>query len=124
MWTWLRKGNLMTEIESFVIAAENNAKRTNHIKAKIDMTQQNSKCRLCGDKNKTINHIISECSKLTQKEYRTRHDWVCKVIHLELCKNLNWNIRTNGICTTENLSRRMRRINSFLVLKYKTDPLI
>ena len=24
--------------------------------------QQNSKCRLCGDRDKTINHIISECS--------------------------------------------------------------
>ena len=26
-------------------------------------------------------HIISECSKLAQKEYKTRHDWVDKVIH-------------------------------------------
>ena len=37
-------------------------------------------------KIKTINHIIRECSKLAQKEYKTRHDWVVKVIHWELCK--------------------------------------
>ena len=34
-----------------------------------------SECRLCGDRDETINHIISECSKLAQKEYKTRHDW-------------------------------------------------
>ena len=45
--------------------------------------QQNSKCR---DRDETINHIISDCSKLVQKEYKTRHDWVRKVIYWELCK--------------------------------------
>ena len=34
-------------------------------------TQQNSKC---GDRDETINPIISECSKLAQKEYETRQD--------------------------------------------------
>ena len=74
-WTWLRKGNFIRETESLLIAAQNNAKRTNHIKAKIGKTQQNIKCRLCGDRDETINYIISECSKLVQKEYMTRHDW-------------------------------------------------
>ena len=46
---------------------------------------QNSKCRLCSDGDETINHIISECSKLAQKEYKTRHDWLGKVIHWEMC---------------------------------------
>ena len=36
--------------------------------------QQNSKCKLCGDRDETINHIISECSKSSQKEYNIRHD--------------------------------------------------
>ena len=67
-WTWPRKGNLKRETESLLIAAQDNAIRTNHIKARIDKTQQNSKCRLCGDRNETIHHIISECSKLAQKE--------------------------------------------------------
>ena len=80
-WTWLRKGNLKREMESLLIAAQDNAIRTNNIKARIDKTQQNSKCRLCGDRDETINHIISECSKLAQKEYKARHDWVGKVIH-------------------------------------------
>ena len=33
-----------------------------------------------------INHIISECGKLAQKEYKSRHDQVGKVVNLELCK--------------------------------------
>ena len=43
-------------------------------------SQQNSKCWSCGDKDETINHIINECSKLAQNMYKTRHDWVGKVI--------------------------------------------
>ena len=47
-------------------------------------------CRLCGERDETINHIISECSKLAQSEYKTRHDWVGKVIHWELCKKFKF----------------------------------
>ena len=86
-WTWLRKVDFKRETESLLIVAQNNAIRTNHIKTRIDNTQQNSKCRLCGDRDETINHIISECCKLAQKEYKTRQDWVGKVIHWEMCKN-------------------------------------
>ena len=85
-WTWLRKGNLKRETESLLLAAQDDAIRTNHIKTRIDKTQQNSKCRLCRDRNETMNHIISECSKLAQKEYKARHDWVGKVIHWDMCK--------------------------------------
>ena len=83
-WTWLKKGNFKRETESLETEAQDNAVRTNHIKARIDKTQQNSKCRLCGDE--TINHIINECNKLVQRVYKARHDWVGQVIHREMCK--------------------------------------
>ena len=51
------------------------------MKARIDETQQKSKCRLYSDRDETINHIISECSKLAQKD-----DWVGKGIHWDTCK--------------------------------------
>ena len=88
--TWLRKSNLKRETESFLIAAQDNAIRTNHIKARIDKMQQNSKCRLCGDRDETINHIISECSKLAQKEYEERHDCLSKVIHWKMCRKFQF----------------------------------
>ena len=31
---------------------------------------------------------INECSKLAQREYKTRYDWVGMVIHGEVCKGL------------------------------------
>ena len=43
-------------------------------------------CRLCGDRDETINHIISECRRLTQKDYKTRHDWMGEMTYWELCK--------------------------------------
>ena len=58
------------------------------IETKTDNTQQNSKCTLCGDRDETINHIRSECSKLAKTEYKTRDERVEKVIHCELCKRL------------------------------------
>ena len=91
-WTWLRKGNFTRETESLLIAAQTNAIRTNHIKARIDKTQQNSKCRLCGDRDESINHIISECSKLALKEYKARYDWVGKVVHWEMCRKFQFNL--------------------------------
>ena len=46
-WSWLRRGNLKREMESLITATQDNAIRTNYIKAKIDRTHKNSKCRMC-----------------------------------------------------------------------------
>ena len=90
-WTWLRKGNLKRETESLIMAAQNKSIRTNYIKAKIDRTQTNSKCRMCGERDETVNHITSECSQLAQKEYKHRHDRVATMIHWELSKQMGFN---------------------------------
>ena len=52
--------------------------------------QPNSKCRLYGEKDKIANHKVSESSKLVQKEYKTKHDWLGKFAHWELCKKLEF----------------------------------
>ena len=95
-WTWLKKGNFKRETESLLIAAQNNAIKTNHIQARIDKTLQNGKCRLCSDRVETINHIISECSKFAQKEYKTIPDWVRKVIHWEMCNKFKFDYTINS----------------------------
>ena len=89
-WSCLRNTGIKRGAESMIMAAQEQAIRTNVIKAKIDKTQEESKCRMCGQVDETVNHIISECSKLAQKECKRRHDWVGKRIHWEVC-------RTNGI---------------------------
>ena len=51
--------NLQRETEFFLTATQNNAIYTYYVKTRIDKTQQNSRCRLCGDRDKTITHKIS-----------------------------------------------------------------
>ena len=53
--------------------------------------QPDSKCRW---KRRLIDPIISEWSKQAQREYKTKHNWVGKVIHWELCKKFKSD-RTN-----------------------------
>ena len=89
-----KKGNLERETESLLIATQNNSIRTNYIIGKIDDTQQR---RLREDKNEMVNHKIYGCSKLVQKEYTTRHDWVGKVIHWKLCKKLKLDHTTSSV---------------------------
>ena len=100
--TWLRKGNFMRETESVQIAAENNAIKTNYVKAKINKTHQYCKCRLCwfsGDRDETILHIINECSTLGQREIKIWYNCEGKVIYWELCMKFTfdqtnkWNMR-------------------------------
>ena len=62
--TQLRNGNLKRETASPLITVKKQRQITDHIKARIDKMQQNCKCRLCGDRDETINRLISECSKL------------------------------------------------------------
>ena len=83
-------GNFKRETESFLIAAQNNDIRTNYIEAKIDKKQRVCLCSLCGNRDETINLIISECSKLVQKEYKTKHDEWGKVIYRKWCKRLKF----------------------------------
>ena len=68
-YVWIFQRTNKRETESLLIVAQNNAFRTNYVKAKIDKVKQKSKCWLCGNRDETIGHIISESNKLAQKEY-------------------------------------------------------
>ena len=67
-------------------AAQEQAIRTNYVKHYIDNSIDNPLCRKCGKRGESLQHIISECEKLAQKEYKRCHGNVAKKIHLELCK--------------------------------------
>ena len=68
------------------MAAQDQALRTNWISVMIDKRQESAMCRMCGERDETISHNVSECKKLTQNEYKKwRHDKVAAVIHWHLC---------------------------------------
>jgi hypothetical protein len=88
-WSWLRNGDLKKETEGFLLAAQDQALRTNAIKAKIDKTINSSKCRLCKEREETVDHLVSACSKIAQTEYKARHNKVATMLHWSLCQKYN-----------------------------------
>ena len=63
--------------------------RTNYTKYHIDKTADLPLCRMCGEKGESVGHLVSKCSKLTQKEYKRRHNNVARYINWELCGKLD-----------------------------------
>ena len=88
-WSWLHQQDLKKETEGFLIAAQDQALRTNYVKHKIDKDPSSPLCRLCHTFNETVDHITSCCPKLAQSEYKSRHDKVAATIHWGLCKQFN-----------------------------------
>ena len=72
--------------EALVCNAEEQALRTIYGKFHIDKTGESPLCRMCRVENETVSHIVSECKMLAQKEYKKRHDNVCRYIHWRPCK--------------------------------------
>ena len=85
-WNWLKDGSMKRQTEALIVAAQDQSLRTNAVKAKIDKSQSDSKCRCCKQTDETVTHIVSQCSALAQKEYKRRHDGVGKRIHWEICR--------------------------------------
>ena len=85
-WSWLKNGELKKEAEGFLISTQDQALRTNAIKANIDIVTENYKCRLCKEKDETIDHLISSCSKFVQTDYKERHNKVASMLYWNLCK--------------------------------------
>ena len=85
-WDWIRNGSLKKETEGMIFAAQEQALRTNWIKKHIDKQDIGDKCRMCGEREESVSHLIAECKKLAQRDYKNRHDNIAKIIHLELCE--------------------------------------
>ena len=68
-------------------------------------TQHNRKCWWLGWKAQLYDKRMQQ---MNAKEFKTRHDWVGKDIHKELSKKINLIIRKSVVCTTQNLSLRMK----------------
>lgn len=84
---WLTAGNIFPETEGFLCAIQDQVMATrSYLKYIVkDPAINTTNCRMCGEGNETIEHIISSCKKLAAKEYTDRHNNVAKIIHDELC---------------------------------------
>ena len=89
-WAWLQNGDLKREIESLIVAVQTQSIRTNLVKARIDKSQGDSLCRVCRKVDESIDHIVSVCSKLAQKEYERKHDNLGKIVHRKLARKCSF----------------------------------
>ena len=64
--------------------------RKNLVKAKIDKTQKDTLCTLCKKADESIDHVVKGCSKLSQNEYKRRHDNLGKIVHWKLARKYNF----------------------------------
>ena len=80
------RGDLKAETESEIAAAQDQAMQTKHYATKVLNTETDSKCRLCQQLDKTIDHIISACQIMAKEQYIKRHDRVSAQLHFNICK--------------------------------------
>ena len=60
-WKWMQRVSLKREAERLIVAAQDQALRTNYWKARIEKSSNDPKCRLCRENDETVNHLVSEC---------------------------------------------------------------
>ena len=72
-WKWFVQSDLKVKTEATICSAQKQTLRTNYTKKKIDKTLENPLCRMCGERGKTVQHIICECKTLAQREYNRTH---------------------------------------------------
>ena len=81
------------ETESLIVAAQNQSARTSLVKRKIDKSKGDSLRRVCRKVDKSIDHIVSSCIKLAQKEYKRTHDNMGKIVHWKLARKCDFEAR-------------------------------
>ena len=88
----MKKGYLKKEIESIIVAMQDQALRTRNMRNVVYGGNVQSIRRVCGAVDETVAHIVSECLKLAQKEYKqVGHDNVAKMLHWKLCEKRGFN---------------------------------
>ena len=70
-WEWLRNGTLKKETEGMLMAAQDQALRTNAIKSRIDKQDVSPVCRMCGKREESIALVVVENEKLAQNLFST-----------------------------------------------------
>ena len=88
-WGWLSKGDLKGTTESLICSAQEQSLRTNYVKFHIDKSIESPMCRMCAQKGESVSHLVSECTKLAQREYKRRHDNVARYVHWKISEKNN-----------------------------------
>ena len=89
---WLAKGNLQPSTEALLVAAQEQALNTKAHAKNILKNTRDGQCRLCGQHEETVSHLVAGCPILANAKYKERHNEVAKRVHWSLCKKYNLEI--------------------------------
>ena len=71
---------------------------------------------MCCQNDEVVSHILSECSKMAQREYKCRHGWVGKKVYWEVSKQCRVDVKGN----LSHMQSATTMISTFYgILKYK-----
>ena len=83
-FAWMKSAGLKSETEGFLFAAQDQSLPTRNRQAVILHENISMKCRLCGQFNETVQHLVSGCSALSQTAYLKRHDGMARSFYFRL----------------------------------------
>ena len=66
----MQKGGLKKETDRLITATQDQVLRTNTVKTHIEKQDISPLCRMFEVKEEFVGHLICECSKLAQNEYK------------------------------------------------------
>ena len=78
---WL-SSNLKGETEGLLVAAQDQAINTRNYQKVICGQPVKSKCKMCSQREETVDHIVSGCEVLAKTEYISRHGRTTVLQHI------------------------------------------
>ncbi|CAH2093004.1 unnamed protein product [Euphydryas editha] len=87
---WLKKQLVSPILEATVFAIQDQSIITKQFERDITKKSTDGKCRICAEKDETIQHIVSGCEKLAGKHYVQRHNNIVQYIFWLLSKKHNF----------------------------------
>ena len=70
---------------SLIMAAQEKTVNACAVACEIYHTIEGSRCRLCMQHQKTVDHLTSECSKLAETYYTKRHNYAASIVYKAIC---------------------------------------
>ena len=112
---------LKIETEALITATQDQALDNKCHKAKIPHTTNDPKCRMCKEKDETIAHIVSACSKIAGSLYKTKHNNVAAAIHHSICQHYEIKTTDNIWLHEPNPVAENNKVNVLWDFKIRTD---
>lgn len=94
---WLKKQPVSPILEASIYSLQDQAVVTRQHERDVLKKPVDGKCRICGSKDETAQHIVAGCEKLAGTYYTKRHNNIVQYVHWTLlkkhgfeCENLWW----------------------------------